>query len=188
MSSLDSTFSELRRRLRHQDALDPARSDPFFYFVHHPQDTLEVKRKLPQWRALLEQDGWRPEVLSLGGLMRQAIEASGRWESWLEVEEEADLHEVVDAVKDSLRRNDALIQGLRAQVTREAPGRVLLLTDAALLHPYYRTHTLETALHDQVKVPTVLFYPGRRDGHTALRFLGFYPPDGNYRSIILGGD
>lgn len=54
--------------------------------MHHPQDTLEVKGKLPQWSALLEQDGWKPEVLSLGSLMRQAIQASGRWEAWLEVE------------------------------------------------------------------------------------------------------
>lgn len=188
MPSLDSTFPELRRLLKQRATLDPTGADPFFYFVHRPEETLEVKRRLPQWSALLEQDGWKPEVLSLGRLMWQAIDGSGRWDSWLEVEEEAELPEVLDAVKDVLRQKDALIERLRAEVTREAPGRLLLLADAALLHPYYRTHTLETALHDQVKVPTVLFYPGRRDGGTALRFLGFYPPDGNYRSTILGGE
>ena len=44
MSSLDSTFEELRARLRSPDALNPAKSDPLFYFVHAPEETLEVKR------------------------------------------------------------------------------------------------------------------------------------------------
>lgn len=188
MPSLDSTFTELRRLLKQKDNLNPSRSDPFFYFVHRPEDTLEVKRRLPQWSALLEKDDWKPEVLSLGRLMWNAIEGSGRWEDWLEQEPDFELDDTVTAVKNVLQQKDALIEQLRAEVTREARGRLLLLTDAALLHPYYRTHTLETALHDQVKVPTVLFYPGRRDGGTALRFLGFHPPDGNYRSTILGGE
>lgn len=188
MPSLDSTFADLRRLLKERDRLSPTHSDPFFYFVHPPEDALEVKRKLPHWRATLEQDGWKPEVLSLSALMWQAVDASGRWEDWLEVEPEVEGHEVLEAVKDALRQDDRLVEAVRAEVTREAPGRLLLLTDAALLHPFYRTQTFESVLHDQVKVPTVLFYPGRRAGSKALRFLGFYEIDGNYRSTILGGD
>ena len=36
-------------------------------------------------------------------------------------------------------------------------------------------------------VPTVFFYPGERTGKTKLKFLGFYPEDGNYRSVHVGG-
>jgi len=36
-------------------------------------------------------------------------------------------------------------------------------------------------------VPTVFFYPGIRTGKTRLKFLGFYPDDGNYRSVHVGG-
>ena len=57
MPSLDSTFEELRARLRQPEALNPAKSDPFFYFVHEPEETLAVKQKVPVWRAALEQDG-----------------------------------------------------------------------------------------------------------------------------------
>ena len=44
--------------------------------------------------------------------------------------------------------------------------------------------TLEAAL---LKVPTVVFYPGRRSGQFGLHFLGFYPEDGNYRATLIGG-
>jgi hypothetical protein len=34
---------------------------------------------------------------------------------------------------------------------------------------------------------TLIFYPGKRTGKTRLRFLNFYPEDGNYRSVHVGG-
>ena len=33
----------------------------------------------------------------------------------------------------------------------------------------------------------VFLYPGFRTGETKLKFLGFYPEDGNYRSVHIGG-
>jgi len=56
-----------------------------------------------------------------------------------------------------------------------------------MLHPYFRARVLEGVLHDRVKVPTVVFYPGRRSGQFGLHFLGFYPEDGNYRATLIGG-
>jgi hypothetical protein len=32
----------------------------------------------------------------------------------------------------------------------------------------------------------LVLYPGKREGKTSLRFLGFYPPDPNYRSEHIG--
>jgi hypothetical protein len=64
---------------------------------------------------------------------------------------------------------------------------VILLTEAELLHPWFRTRAIESRLHDRVKTPTVIFYPGERSGQYGLKFLGFYPLDGNYRSTLTGG-
>ncbi len=44
MSSLDKTFQELVDRLRQPEARNAARIHPFFYFVHHPGETLQVSR------------------------------------------------------------------------------------------------------------------------------------------------
>jgi hypothetical protein len=66
------------------------------------------------------------------------------------------------------------------------PERVLLLTDAGLLHPWLRVRALESHFHDRIHGPTVVFYPGRRHG-SSLMYLGFYSEDGDYRSSLLGG-
>ena len=63
MSSLDSTFNELRAQLKKPDALNPAKSDPLFYFVHAPEEALEVKKKLPLWTAMLREDGREVQVV-----------------------------------------------------------------------------------------------------------------------------
>ena len=71
---------------------------------------------------------------------------------------------------------------------KDAPeNAVVLLTEAELLHPYFRTRTIESKLHDKVKKPVVIFYPGRRSGQYGLQFLDFYTVDGNYRSTLIGG-
>ena len=94
MSSLDSTFEELRARLRSPDALNPAKSDPLFYFVHAPEETLEVKKKLPLWIAMLREDGRDVEVVSLSALFWQLVDDSGRWDDWLEIEPDFELGEI----------------------------------------------------------------------------------------------
>jgi hypothetical protein len=187
MQSLDSTFAELRRRLGDRDLLNPAKSDPLFYFVHESGETLEVRRKLPAWTAALENEGWRIETVSLGKLMWDRIDASGLWDEWIEVEGDLQLEELNEGIREVLRGDDGLLASLRDVLSGEGDNRLLLLTDAALLHPYFRVHFIEAGLTNRIKTPVVLFYPGRRDGQFGLRFLGFYPLDGGYRSTLLGG-
>ena len=103
MRSLDATFDELRKRFQSPDALNPAKSDPVFYFVHAPHQTLELRTKLPLWSAMLRQDGKEVVTLSLADLVWDLIDASGRWHDWLEVEPEAELGQINEAVRDVLR-------------------------------------------------------------------------------------
>ncbi|HEX9735016.1 MAG TPA: BREX protein BrxB domain-containing protein [Thermoanaerobaculia bacterium] len=193
MSSLEASFRELSSRLGLVDRMNPTHADPLFHFVYPPEETGELMRSLPRWRARLEKDGWRVHVRSIAEVMWKVIDASGRWETWLEVEPDCSTAEAVGAVRDALRVKEGSGQpGLAAAildlVSRGERNRLLLLTDAALLHPFYRVRAIESLVHDRVASPTVLFYPGKRVGQFGLRFLGFYPEDANYRSSIVGGD
>ena len=107
MSSLDASFAELREHLRQSPALHPARSDPFFYFVHAPEEALTVKQKAPLWRAVLAQDGWEVAVVSFADLLWEVVDQSGRWEEWLELEPESDLRELNETMRAVLRRPKA---------------------------------------------------------------------------------
>ena len=187
MFSLDSTFELLRSQLKGTDALNPAKSDPVFYFVHAPEETFELKQRLPLWAAKLRKDDLHVQTVSMAELAWKVIDRSGRWEAWMEAESDAEPADINNAVRDVLRGDDGLIGEVAELVSEPVENRVLFLTDTAILHPYFRVRTLESGLHDRVKVPMVIFYPGKRSGQYGLKFLEFYSVDGNYRSTLIGG-
>ncbi|MES2639730.1 MAG: BREX protein BrxB domain-containing protein [Myxococcota bacterium] len=188
MSSLESTFDDLMGRLDSRDPLNPANSDPFYYFVHRPAETLELKEKLAGWRGRLQNAGWTPEVVSFGKLLWDIIERSGRWDTWLEVEADTDDEDRNDAVAGVLGAPGGLVDAVAAYLA-PTPGvrRIVLFTDLILLHPWFRVRTIEGLLHDRVGVPAIVFYPGRRVGRDGLSFVDIHREDSNYRCTIVGG-
>lgn len=187
MYSLDSAFGELIGKIRDPDVLNAARSDPVYYFAYPPRLMLDLKKCLPRWTARLRDAGFEVLRLSLSEMLWNAVDESGRWCTWLDLEADAEPEQINEAVRDVLRQDDTLVERITAVLEAAGEGTVVLLTEAELLHPYFRTRTFESRLHDRVKVPTVIFYPGRRSGQYGLHFLDFYPVDGNYRSTLLGG-
>lgn len=187
MPSLDETFAQLEQLLRAPGSLSAAHSDPFFYFVYDPGEALEVKRRIPVWMAHLRNQGITVERVSFSDLIWGLIEASGRWAEWLHVEGMADSEQVNDAVRSVLSGANGLVAKVAEVVSQERDGTVVFLTETEMLHPYFRVRALETALHDRIKTPTVVFYPGRRSGQYGLHFLDLYPEDGNYRATVIGG-
>jgi len=185
---LEADFEQLRQRLGDPDTLNPAHSDPVFYFVYYPCEILTVRNLLPGWIARLKnQDGLAVETLSLSELMWDLIDDSGRWEAWLELEPDYDIEEVNEAVRDVLRSSNALVEKVVERVSVPRENTVLFIADVELLHPYFRSRVIENYLNNRVQLPTVFFYPGRRAGQYGLHFLEFYPEDPGYRSTILGG-
>ena len=185
---LDEDFEELRGWLGRTDSLNPAHSDPIFYFVFSPRQILTVRRLLPTWIARLRnQNGLTVETLSLSEVMWKLLDESGRWSSWLEVEEDAEQHELNQAVSDVLQTGNALVEQVARRAMTERPNTILFVLDLEVLHPFFRSRAIESYLNNKVRVPTVFFYPGRRVGQYGLHFLDFYSEDAGYRSTITGG-
>jgi hypothetical protein len=185
---LEADFEKLRQRLGDPDALNPAHSDPIFYFVYPPSQILTVRKLLPGWMARLRnENGLEVEILSLSEIMWELIDASGRWDAWLELEPEHDPDAVNEAIRDVLRAGNALVERVAERVATPRENTVLFITDVELLHPYFRSRVIENYLNNKVLIPTVFFYPGRRTGQYGLHFLEFYPEDPGYRSTLIGG-
>jgi hypothetical protein len=187
MFSLDELFNELLDRISDPDALNPAKSDPIFYFVYPSELMLDVKKNLARWTSKLNEAGFKVLRVSLADLLWRTIDESGRWELWLELEKGADPDQINEAFRDALRQGDAFVKKVVEVVSSAPEGLIVLLTETELLHPFFRTRIIESRLHDKVNAPTIVFYPGRRSGQYGLHFLDFYPVDGNYRSTLLGG-
>jgi hypothetical protein len=93
------------------------------------------------------------------------------------------------ALADILTADNALLKRLESALEQleNHKNALLLVTDLEALHPFLRIGAIESQLQGKFHVPTVFLYPGVRTGKTRLKFLGFYPEDGNYRSVHVGG-
>lgn len=188
------SFEELRQRLRQGRGLNDTGDDPVFYLIFHPKYILEVKRLMKEWKAKMNNDGWSVETLSMAHTIQDLFKNYPDRQDWLEADEnrrfdEESLETLKNAQRSVLETDGALKNRIEAGLGKLA-GRektVLFLTDVEALHPYLRVGVLEQQLMGKVPVPLVILYPGIREGQTSLRFLGFYPPDGNYRSLHIGG-
>lgn len=187
MGSLQADFDELLGRLANPGTALADGRDPFYYFAYEPAQMLEVRRSLPAWQGQLRNAGWIVDCISFIDILWETIDASGRWDAWLEYEPYADPGEVMHAVHDAMGQGGAMVERIRRAVSQTAERKVVFLADAGILSPFFRVRGLESALHDQIKVPTVVFYPGQRVGQYGLKFLGLYPEDSNYRATIIGG-
>jgi hypothetical protein len=188
MYSLDNAFNELIDKIRDPDALNPAKSDPVFYFAYPPERMLDLKKRLPRWTSRIREAGFDVRRVSVADLLWEIVDGSGRWDVWLELEEDAEIKQINESVRDVLRQGNALVKRVAEIVESIEKDTMLFITETELLHPYFRTRAIEGWLHDRVKSPTVILYPGNQSGQFGLKFLGFYPVDPNYRSPIVGGN
>lgn len=190
MASLKSNFDELMRRVEAGREFAHASYEPIFYLVFPPREIVEVKRLLPAWMARLRNDGWHVEVFSIADEVEQLLASAPMRKIWLE----ADRRNPLDWARTNAALANALSGKAQLQARLEArlaafegqPRTIMLVTDLEALHPYLRIGAIEAQLQGKFHVPTVFFYPGVRTGKTGLRFLGFYPEDGNYRSVHVG--
>ena len=190
MPSLKDNFGELMERVRSGRELGHASFEPIYYLIFHPREILEVKRNLPAWTAKLRNDGWDVHQLSLADEIDEILSQSPMMRIWLVADGKAPL--AWDKTNQSLANaitNGSLSNRLEAKLDslKGKKNTILLVTDLEALHPYTRIGALESQLYGKFTIPTVFFYPGERTGKTRLSFLGFYPEDGNYRSVHIGG-
>jgi hypothetical protein len=191
MSSLRADFDELMRRVDRGREFADASYEPIFYLVFHPRDILEVKRLMPGWTARLRNDGWQVEIFSVAEHVGEILAAAPMRRIWLAADRKnpLDWAKTNQALANALTAKGQLQERLEALLAKleGLPKTIVLVTDLEALHPYLRIGAIEAQLQGKFHVPTVFLYPGTRTGKTRLRFLGFYPEDGNYRSVHVGG-
>lgn len=190
MPSLKADFDELIERIRHGRDLGHASFEPIYYLVFAPAQILEVKRSLPAWTARLRNEGWGVHVFSIAEHVDAILKAAAPRRIWLAADRKApqSWNRTNEALANALTQG-ALQKRLEEKLAalKNKPNELLLVADLEALHPYLRIGAIESQLYGNFNVPTVFMYPGERTGKTRLKFMGFYPEDGNYRSVHVGG-
>ena len=191
MSSLKDDFDELRERIRHGRELGHASFEPIYYLVFPPSQLLEVKRQTPAWQSKLHQEGWDVHTFSLSEHVWALLREDPLWSLCVMEDKSAplDWKRTNRALADILVTGDALLNRFEntLQMLAGEANALLLVTDLEAIHPFLRIGAIESQLQGKFHIPTVFLYPGIRTGKMRLKFLGFYPEDGNYRSVHVGG-
>ena len=190
MSSIKADFNELMERIKAGRDFGHASFEPIFYLVFSPASILEVKRQMPAWEAKLRNEGWSVHKFSIAEEIQKILDAAPLKKIWFVADSKAPQQwnktnkTLAESIANGTLQNrlEAVLQELEGR-----PNTILLVTDVEALHPYMRIGLIESQLQGKFHVPTVFFYPGVRTGKTQLKFLGFYPEDGNYRSVHVGG-
>ncbi len=189
MQLLNDSFNELLQRVRRGRDLGSASFEPIYYLIFPPSRILDVKRRTAAWKARLKNEGWEAHLFSMSEHIVDLLEKSPLRKIWLA----ADARSPAGWDRTNQSLANALANGRLQARLEEALGRltgvenaILLVTDLEALHPFMRIGTIERQLQGKFTVPTVFLYPGARTGKTRLKFLGFYPEDGNYRSVHVG--
>ena len=190
MPSLQKKFEELRMHLKQGRGLGNSGDDPVYYIVFHPREMLEVKRQLKTWLVKLRHEGRDPHVFSMAEEIHALLQQNQLRSLWEESEKDDPLNfdDINETLSQALIQGDALKNRLLSKLESMKGNEkgVLIISDLEALHPYLRIGALEQQLQGKFYVPTVVLYPGVRKGRTSLKFLGFYPEDGNYRSVHIG--
>jgi hypothetical protein len=199
MQSLRDKFEELRYRINQGRDMDSTGTEPLFYLVFPVAEILDVKRHTNAWCAKLSNDGWNVVTLSMADAVQTVLRGNKLRQLWLRSE-----HQILDESEKHSRPIEfreinktlaaALVEGteLQSQIESQLQAAerqqrgLLLITDLEALHPYLRINAIESKLQGRVTCPVIIFYPGKREGKTSLRFLEFYPADPNYRSEHIG--
>ena len=190
MPSIKSDFDELLERIRHGREFDHASYEPIYYLIFSPTQILDVKRQMPAWIAKLKNDGWNVHLFSIAENINDILGKDALRKIWIQ----GDSRTPLNWRKTNKSLANALQQGeLQSRIEQKLmslekkKNAILLITDLEGLHPYLRIGSIESQLQGKFCVPTIFLYPGVRTGKTRLKFLGFYPEDGNYRSEHVGG-
>ena len=190
MPSLKDNFDELLERLRAGRELGHASYEPIYYLIFPSRELLAVKRSLPAWIAKLRIDGWDVHTFSMATEIQDILNNVPLMKLWLNADSKAPLAwEKTNQALANAITNGSLKNRLEAALEqlKDKKHAILLVTDLEALHPYTRIGAIESQLCGKFYAPTVFLYPGERTGKTRLKFLGFYPEDGNYRSVHVGG-
>ncbi len=190
MGSLESDFNELMVSIKQGREFYHASFEPVYYYIFNPQQMLEVKRMMPAWLSRLKLVGWDVHVLSMTETVLETIGRTPLRKIWIEADKKSpqDWKKTNQAISNALTKG-VIVNRFKDIIEKAAkdPNGILLITDLEAIHPYFRIGSIESQLYGNFHVPTVFFYPGKRTGKTRLKFFGFYPEDGNYRSVHIGG-
>lgn len=206
-----STWSDSEWRKRLMERLEPLLKSPkliseistyqgvpFALFVYRPTAELELRREVALLSTRIETEtARRVHVISMADLVDEAIktafppdgkalfDAERSFASDPNEEPERRLERLQGQMEQLLSDVVPVPTMIQRRVKDLEPERdILFLVRIGALFPVYRASSLLENLMGEIRVPTILFYPGERSGTNSLRFMDSLEAIHSYRCKI----
>lgn len=186
MDLLRNKFKEAIGMLKEPATHHYAGDKEVVYLTFDPEEIPQVKKLAPEFIKLAAHQGYKIEVLSIGEVLDNFFTNNPNRDSWFVFDKARKKFQLTNLFKDLgdiVKNNDVIGKAIldkQAQIKNDGKT-LLMITDLELLHPFSRFGPIEQKIYNDIQVPIIILYPGKKSG-SALNFLGFYPEDGNYRS------
>jgi hypothetical protein len=206
---MSSTWSDSRWKERLHERLEPILKSrelakeistyqgvPFALFAYPPTAERELRKEVQMLATRIEHETTRKvTTISMAELLWEAIRTAYPPDGKALFEAERSM-----AGEDPERRLEELQETIRAAVSEVCPlpkliterasgldpaRSLVFLTRVGALYPAYRASALLENLMGEVRVPTILFYPGTRTGTNTLRFMDSLEALHGYRHKIF---
>ena len=169
---------------------------PFGLFAYPPTAEREVRREVQMLTTRIERETTRKiTTISMAEFLWHAVRIAyppdgtplfDAERSWSEAEPEQRLEKLQETIRAIVSEVCPLPQLIAKQVASVDPAKgIVFLTRVGALYPAYRAGALLENLMGEVRVPTILFYPGTRTGSNTLRFMDSLEALHGYRHKIF---
>lgn len=170
-----------------RDQISAYHDMPYALFHYDPEEEFELRKQVTLLETRLTQKGKHITRISLAECLDEAMRSQRPLEEWFAAEREQGVETIIDTAHSVLSEYAPLVELVASRLPKDPdPLRdlVFILRTGALF-PVYRTFSLLEQLKGRVNVPTILFFPGERDGAAGLRFMGVLDAEHNYRPKIF---
>jgi len=150
---------------------------PYFIFDYEPQFELLVRDYIKQ---LTRKANVKIKAINLFELMLSLFDDVGI-DELIDIEKEEGTEELFESMRPVLEENE-LIDAITSEIE---DAQIVLLTHVGSVYPLVRAHDILNRLaeHD-LKIPTILFYPGQYSGQD-LKLFNRFKSDNYYRAFAI---
>lgn len=157
---------------------------PFFISSYNPEQELEVEKALKSLKNKLETTGLKVLELNIYDEAMSILNRELGEGEVFELEREMEKYEFKNALQSVLDMNDVFIPHLK-QLIDTCMADLYFLAGVGHTYPFIRSHNILNNLQNVAKkAPTIMFFPGKYNGHS-LELFGKLKDDNYYRAFPI---
>jgi hypothetical protein len=158
--------------------------EPFFIYSYDPSLQDLVSSEIKRLSKKIIQKGHKVLVINLYVLVIEMLKSRGMLEKVLDKEQNLSKDKLLSTLQNMLDVETKIMPEIQKRVEQEKTA-MLLIEGVGEVYPYIRSHTIINNLQKiVVDRPTLLFFPGKFDGHKLVLFDKVHD-DNHYRAFNI---